>query len=123
MRHSRKNSMLKLLVAAMLFLFVPSQLMAGEPWWYRASQLAAGAAHGADLATTEYCLGAATCRETNAALIRFSNNPLKFGVFKAGIATAGLIATDKIANRKLGAIVNYAVAGFFFTIAARNTQH
>lgn len=110
------------LILALLLVLVPAQSWAGEPWWYRASQIAAGAGHGSDLATSEYAFGAHKGVETNPALGRFTTNPFAFGVTKAGIGTAGIIAVDHIPNRKLGAIVNFVTAGFFFTIAASNAR-
>lgn len=62
---------------------------------FRASLVAAVAAHGADLASTENCLGAGSCHETNPFLLRFKN-PVAFGAVKMGTAGLALWVTAKV---------------------------
>src|SRR3989337_1454415 len=42
------------------------------------------AAHGADLYTTGYCIGARTCREVNPVFAPFAHQPVAFGATKMG---------------------------------------
>lgn len=90
---------------------------------YKLSLIAALMAHGADLASTEHCLGAGRCREMNAALARFEQ-PAAFGAAKFGVAGAGFWAVDKLheTHPKLATAVNFAIAGTFSAIAAHNAQ-
>ena len=91
---------------------------------FRISLVAAVAAHGADLATTEYCLGAGKCFEANPWLTRFSTQPGVFGATKMGIAALSLWGVAKLheSNRTLAIIVNFAVTGAFTAIAIHNTR-
>ena len=86
---------------------------------FRISLVAAVAAHGADLATTEFCLGARKCTEA-----RFSTQPGVFGATKMGIAALSLWGVAKIheSNRIVAIIVNVAMTGAFSAIAAHNTR-
>lgn len=106
------------LIAALLF---PSSAFAEEGWFYRVSQVAAASAHAADLGATTYCLGSGRCRELNPWLARYEN-PAVFGAAKGGVATAGLIFTDKLhkTHPKWAIVLNFAVAGAYTAIAARN---
>lgn len=92
------------------------------PWYYRACQIAAAGAHGADLATSEYAFGKGLGRETNHLLEPFQNDPVKFGVGKGVIASAGLVAVDEIPNRKVGAIANCATAVAYGFIVKNNAD-
>jgi len=73
---------------------------------FRISLVAAVAAHGADLATTEYCLGARRCTEINPWLTRFSTQPGVFGATKMGIAVAIIINSGMAAGFTAIAIDN-----------------
>ena len=89
---------------------------------YSLSLATAITAHGADLATTTYCLGAHTCREGNPFLEPFSRNPLAFGVVKMGGAALQLWAISRIENKKVATIANFVVTGVFTGIAIRNAR-
>jgi hypothetical protein len=91
---------------------------------FRISLVAAIAAHGADLATTEYCLGAKRCTEVNPWLTRFSTQPGVFGATKMGIAALSLWAVAKVreSNRPLAIIINVGMAAGFTAIAIHNTR-
>lgn len=54
--------------------------------------------NGADLATTEYCLGRGRCREVNPIFAPLSDNPAAFGALKmasAALTSWGLIHIHK----------------------------
>jgi hypothetical protein len=91
---------------------------------FRISLVAAIAAHGADLATTEYCLGAKRCTEVNPWLTRFSTQPGVFGATKMGIAALSLWAVAKVreSHRPLAIIINFGMAAGFTAIAIHNTR-
>lgn len=81
------------------------------------------AGHGADLASTEHCLGARTCTELNPWLVRYSN-PVAFGISKmavAGISEVFLYKYSKTHPKVAGAI-NLLVGSTFTAIAIRNTH-
>lgn len=90
---------------------------------FRASMVAAVAAHGADLASTEHCLGSGHCREMNPLLARF-DQPAVFGAVKMGIVGAQLWALAKLHDRKprLATAINLATAGVFAGVAIHNSQ-
>ena len=91
----------------------------------RVSFAAAVTAHGADIATSCYCLGAKTCHELNPALRWAEDKPLAFGAAKMGIATGTLLASAALArrgHRKTALIVNIAQAVVFTSIALRNAR-
>ncbi len=90
---------------------------------FKVSLVANVAAHGADLASTEHCLGSGRCREMNPWLARFEN-PATFGAVKMGIAGVSMWASDEIRkrNRWAGIAFNFASASAFAYIAARNTR-
>ncbi len=77
--------------------------------------------HGADLATTQRCLGEGRCVEVNPWLLRYQQ-PVPFAVAKMSVATVGIWAASKIPNRKLGALVNFAVGSGFLALAAHNEK-
>jgi hypothetical protein len=87
--------------------------------------VAAIAAHGADLATTEYCLGQGKCYEMNPLLARFEQ-PATFGAVKMGVAAGQLWLVSYLrgklpANQRwLATVGNFAVAGIFAGVAAHN---
>jgi hypothetical protein len=97
------------------------------PFLYKLSIVFAIGAHGADLGITSNCIGRGVCRELNPALARF-DNPAVFGFAKMGVATGGILVTDKLYKTdtkkgKIGAIImNFAVASAFTAIAVRNTR-
>lgn len=93
---------------------------------YKLSIVVAAAGHGADLATTEHCLGAGTCRETNPALMRFEN-PAVFGVVKAGVGTGGILLVHRYAEtsdkaKKKATLINFAQGIGFGLIAHHNNN-
>lgn len=93
---------------------------------YKLSIVVAVAGHGADLATTEHCLGSGTCRETNPALMRFEN-PAIFGVVKMGVAAGGILAVDRYAKtsdkaKKKATLLNFAQGIGFSLIAHHNNR-
>jgi hypothetical protein len=91
---------------------------------FRISLVAAIAAHGADLATTEYCLGAGRCSEANPGLTRFSAQPGVFGATKMGIAALSLWAVAKCerATGRSPSSSNFGMAAGFTAIAIHNTR-
>lgn len=90
---------------------------------FRASLVSAIAAHGADLATTEHCLGSGRCRELNPFLLRFEQ-PAVFGAVKMGVAGLSLWATAKLhdSHPRWAIAANVAQTVGFTWIAVRNTR-
>ncbi len=90
---------------------------------FRASMVAAIAAHGADLATTENCLGAGRCTEMNQFLLRFQQ-PGVFGAVKMGIAALQLWGVAKLheTHPVIAQIANWSTAGIFAGIAVHNAR-
>lgn len=90
---------------------------------FKLTLILALAAHGADLASTEHCLGAGRCREMNPWLARY-HNPAVFGAAKMTVAGGGLWATSELhkTHPKLAVLVNLAVAGGFAGVAVHNTK-
>lgn len=88
---------------------------------FKLTLVLAMAAHGADLASTEYCLGAGRCREANPWLARF-NQPAQFGAAKMGVAGLGAWGSVKLheTHPTLAIVLNLAQAGAFAAIAAHN---
>ena len=91
---------------------------------FRISLIAAVSAHGADLATTEYCLGAGKCTEANPWLARFSAQPGVFGATKMAIAGLSLwgVAQIRESHRTLAILINYGMTAAFTAIAVHNTR-
>jgi hypothetical protein len=114
---------MKPLLVLLIALLVASTASA-EDRIFRVSMVAAMAAHGADLASTEWCLGAGTCRETNRVLGRFSTQPATFGAVKIGVAALSLWGTAKLheSHPKIAIALNLGVAAFFTGIAVHNTR-
>ncbi len=111
--------------AVVILLSIASSAHAQTPpptWLYRLSQGSALAAHGADGFATAHCLALETCHETNPALLRVTTQPALFGAWKMGIAGVSLWATNKIPNRTVATIANFAMTGFFTSIAIHNTR-
>ena len=113
---------MRYLFVLLFVLLIVRPVRADDQPLYHASIMAALAAHGADLATTEYCLGNGGCHETNAFLLHFSNQPAAFGATKMAGAAVGLWAASKIPNKKVAAIVNFSIAAAFSYVAYHNTQ-
>jgi hypothetical protein len=94
---------------------------------YKISIVVAGVGHGADLATTQHCLGSGSCRETNPALMRFSD-PLLFGTVKAGVGTGGILLVDRYAKAdngkhlKKATLLNFGQGIGFMFIARHNSR-
>lgn len=112
--------MVKRMLPWMLLILGLPHIVTADPL-YRVSQVTAIAAHGADLAETEHCLGSGRCVEMNPWLARFKD-PSAFGAAKMGVAALGLWATDKIPNRVVRIVVNFGVASAYFSIAAHNSR-
>lgn len=116
-------------IASILFaVMLSSASVAHADGLYKTSLVLNVAAHGADLATTEYCLGAKKCVEMNAALARFEQ-PAVFGSVKMGVAAGSMLLAHKIygdgtsRKRRWASIAfNFASASAFFTIAAHNAR-
>jgi hypothetical protein len=79
---------------------------------------------GADLSTTQRCLGAGTCHELNPALKPLENKPVLFGTVKMAVAAA--IAAVLIKNHEQHPKVVRWIAGTLAAssvyIAVRNTR-
>jgi len=91
---------------------------------FRVSLVAAIAAHGADLAGTEHCLGAGRCTELNPWLARF-NQPGMFGASKMAVAALSLWGTTKLKDAghpKLAIAANVGQAISFSLIAWHNAR-
>lgn len=91
---------------------------------YRASELAVLTGHAFDLAATQHCLGAGSCREMNPWLARYSS-PTRFTAGKFGIAIVQLWATRKLRDAghpKIAIVTNFAIAGGFTALGIRNER-
>ena len=91
---------------------------------YRASELAVLTGHAFDLAATQHCLGAGTCREMNPWLARYSS-PTRFTAGKFGVAIVQLWATRKLreaGHPKIAIVTNFAIAGGFTALGIRNER-
>ena len=90
---------------------------------FRASMVAAVAAHGADLGSTMHCLGSGRCREMNPLLARFEQ-PAVFGAVKMSVVGLQLWALAKLHERhpRWAIGLNLLSAGAFSAIAYHNTQ-
>jgi hypothetical protein len=93
------------------------------PFLLKLTLIASLAAHGADLASTQFCLGAGRCHEMNPALARFES-PAVFGAAKMGIAGLGTFGSMKLQENhpKLAIVLNVAVTGAYSVIAYHNSQ-
>ena len=101
------------------------------PFLLKASFVFAIAGHGADLASTEHCLGAGKCREANPWLARY-DSPVRFGVAKmlvAGGSEWGLYeyvkprGDGKDKRRAIvGVVMNGALGATFLSIGMRNAR-
>jgi len=111
-----------LLTLALLILPSPSPIVAADSL-FRASMVAAVAAHGADLATTEHCLGSGRCKEMNNFLARF-DRPLTFGAVKMGLAAGQLwlVAHFQPTHPKLAIVTNILTTVTFSYIAVHNAR-
>lgn len=114
--------MKQMLLAVLLVLGWMASSAEAQERLYHLSMATAIAAHGADLATSEYCAGSGRCREANIFLARFSSQPVVFGAVKMGIAAVSLWATSRIQNKRLATIANFVITGTFTTIAIRNAR-
>ena len=93
------------------------------PFLLKLTLMTSLAAHGADLATTEHCLGAGKCHEMNPWLARFEQ-PAVFGAAKMGVAAIGTYGSERLAEHhpKWALMLNLAVTGSYAAIALHNTQ-
>lgn len=94
-----------------------------ENFLLRLSFILALAGHGADLASTEYCIGKGSCREMNKWLARF-DSPVTFGAAKMGVAGGGELLVYEMSkdHKRLAITVNFGIAGAFFAVAAHNAR-
>jgi hypothetical protein len=92
-------------------------------FWLKFSFVVAIAGHGADLASTEHCLGANTCRELNPWLARY-DNPALFGAAKMGVAGVSEVWLYDLSKShpKLAFVANLAIGATFTGIAAHNAR-
>lgn len=106
-----------------LVLLCASTVQADDRIVFRASLVSAIAAHGADLASTENCLGSGRCREMNPFLLRF-NKPATFGAVKIGMAGVSLWATAKLfdTHPRWAITANLIQTAVFAGIAAHNAR-
>lgn len=91
---------------------------------YRASELAVLTGHAFDLAATQHCLGAGSCRELNPWLARYSS-PTTFTAAKFSLAIVQLWTTRKLREHghpKLAITANFALAGAFAALGVRNER-
>ena len=90
-------------------------------WLLKLSFVFAIAGHGADLATTEHCLGAQQCHELNVWLARF-DQPAAFGVAKMGVAGLSEIGVYELAQNhpRLAFWTNMAIGASFSAVAIHN---
>jgi hypothetical protein len=114
--------MIKVFAIAFLVLWMP-RMGSAQDTPFRFSLVAAVAAHGSDLASTENCLGSGRCRELNPWLARF-DNPATFGAVKMGVAALSLWGTAKLheSHPRWAIAVNVAQAVGFSLVAARNAR-
>ncbi len=110
-----------LILLAALFVAVPASAQ-DSPAIYHVSVITAIAAHGADLSTTEFCLGKGSCKELNPWLGHWSTQPAPFGAMKMGIAAFSLWATSKIPNKTIATIANFGMTAAFAGIAYHNVK-
>jgi len=93
------------------------------PWLLKLSFVFAISGHGADLASTEHCLGAGRCREMNPWLARFEQ-PAVFGAAKMGVAGVsewGVYELSKT-HPKIAFWTNVAIGASFTGVAIHNSK-
>ena len=91
---------------------------------FRWSQFFVLSGHAFDLAATEHCLGAGTCREMNPWLGRFES-PVAFTAAKFSIAFVQLWAVRELKEHghpRLALAANLALAGGFTALGIRNER-
>jgi uncharacterized protein DUF5658 len=115
---------MKIIVMVLLLTAWASTARAQADVPYRVSLAAAIAAHGADLATSEYCLGSGRCSETNSVMAHFSDQPAAFAAMKVGLTAVSLWCVSKLRenHRTLAIVMNYSMAAAFTAIAAHNAR-
>lgn len=95
----------------------------GRIW--RASFIAAIAAHGADLSTTAWCRGQNLCEEANPVLKWADDNPITLGFAKMGFAAAVQLIPYWImrsGHRQTAIWINVGQVILFSAIAAHNAN-
>lgn len=77
--------------------------------------------HAIDTATTQRCIGAGTCTESNKILGRFKD-PIGFAAVKTSIAGISEIGIYRLSrnHKKLAIITNLAIGAVFTGIGIRN---
>ena len=91
---------------------------------YTASEWALLAGHALDTASTQRCIGAGVCHESNPWLARYED-PLAFTAAKFGVGFLQLWATRTIARRghpRIAATMNIVSAGVLTGVAIRNVR-
>jgi hypothetical protein len=102
-----------------------TQSAAPRDFTYRASQVAALGAHGADLGTTIAALSQDGFREANPALRWASDRPAMLGATKMTLAAGSLWLAHELhrrGHRRWAIVSNLATAALIGTVAARNAQ-
>lgn len=89
--------------------------------FYVSSQGMVVIGHVVDTATTQRCIGAGRCRETNPWLLHF-NNPVGFGLAKGTVGAGGLWAADRIDNKWIAGLLNYGIGLAFLGIGIHNER-
>lgn len=113
---------MRILIALLFVVAIARPAWADDEPIYHLSILAAMAAHGADLASSEFAFGTGAFHESNPWLGHFTSNPTAFGVVKMSGAAVGLWAASKIPNKRIAAVVNFSVAAAFSFVAYHNTK-
>ena len=113
---------IRLLLVALVLVAAPVSAQTSTP--FRLSAAALIAAHGADLATTEHCLGSGRCHETNPALRLFTTSPGVFGAVKMGLAAVTVLGTVRLHKNhpKLATALNCGMMALFGGIAVHNAR-
>jgi len=82
------------------------------------------AAHGADLSTTMYCLGAETCHEANPFFAPLTRHPAAAGAVKMGIAagTAWVLLRHHEEHPKLVFWTSVGLTAFYTGVVIHNAR-
>lgn len=116
------------LVAMVLLWAAPASAQSTRVW--RITTASAITAHGLDLGTSMYCMGAQTCHEANRGLAWAQDQPMLFSTVKMGTAAGLQLLSWKLHQWKRGSRwykdpavwFNLTQTGVFAAIARRNTQ-
>lgn len=105
-----------LLLIGLLLCARPASALDWQHAFYVTSQGFVIVGHVTDAAASQRAIGAGKGHETNVWLLHF-DNPVAFGVAKAGGGSGGLWLVDRIDNKWVAGAMNYAVGGFFLGLA------